>query len=124
MSERPLILVCDDDQLLLELMEFRLRAKEFGVVLAEDGRKALDLVSARHPDLIVLDAMMPGMDGLEVLLRLKQAEATRDIPVIMLTARKSESDIVKALEAGAADYIIKPFMPDELVVRIQKALSG
>lgn len=118
------ILVCDDDELLTELLQFRLEAKGFDVVVAGDGREALDSVSKAPPDAIVLDAMMPGMDGLEVLRRLREDAATRDIPVIMLTARKGERDIVDALRLGASDYLSKPFIPDELSARLVRLLSA
>lgn len=118
------ILVCDDDELLTELLQFRLEAKGFDVVVASDGRAALDCVGKARPDAVVLDAMMPGIDGLEVLRRLREDSLTRDLPVIMLTARKGERDIVDALRLGASDYISKPFIPDELSARLMRLLSA
>ena len=117
------ILVCDDDELLTELLQFRLEAKGFDVVVASDGREALVSVKDSPPDAVVLDAMMPGLDGFEVLRRLREDTATRDIPVIMLTARKGERDIVEALRLGASDYLSKPFIPDELSARLVRLLS-
>ena len=117
------ILVCDDDELLTELLQFRLEAKGFDVVVACDGREALVSVKDSPPDAVVLDAMMPGLDGFEVLRRLREDTATRDIPVIMLTARKGERDIVEALRLGASDYLSKPFIPDELSARLVRLLS-
>ncbi len=118
------ILVCDDDELLRELLQFRLEAKGFDVVVAGDGREALDSVRKAPPDAVVLDAMMPGIDGFEVLRRLREDAATRDIPVIMLTARKGERDIVDALRLGASDYLSKPFIPDELSARLVRLLTA
>ncbi len=117
------ILVCDDDPLLIELMDFRLRAKGYEVEIARDGAEALEKAAGVEPAAIVLDAMMPRIDGFEVLARLKADTGLSDIPVIMLTARKSESDIVSALDKGADDYLVKPFIPDELMARISRLLN-
>jgi len=117
------ILVCDDDPLIRDLLEHRLTGRGYQVVLAADGREALDAVAARAPDAIVLDAMMPMVDGYEVLRRLREADATRRIPVIMLTARRGERDIVGALELGADDFISKPFIPEELLSRLARLLA-
>lgn len=116
------ILICDDDPLLIDLISFRLEAKGYEVLKAADGDAALTRATEELPGLIVLDAMMPRMDGFEVLLRIKNDPATAQIPVIMLTARRSERDIVSALERGADDYLVKPFIPDELLARIFKLL--
>jgi DNA-binding response OmpR family regulator len=117
------VLVCDDDPLLVELMEFRLKAKGFDVLTAADGKEALSKVASEKPSLVVLDAMMPRLDGFEVLGRIKDDAELADTPVIMLTARKSEKDIVSALERGADDYLVKPFIPDELLARLSKLLA-
>lgn len=123
MNDTRTILVCDDDPLLIELMEFRLRAKGFDVAVARDGAEALQKAEEVHPAAVVLDAMMPRVDGFEVLSRLKANAALADIPVIMLTARKSENDIVSALDKGADDYLVKPFIPDELMARLSRLLA-
>lgn len=117
------ILVCDDDPLLVELMEFRLKAKGYDVVTAADGEEALKKMASAKPSLVVLDAMMPRLDGFEVLGRIKDDAELADTPVIMLTARKGEKDIVSALERGAEDYLVKPFIPDELLTRLSKLLA-
>jgi DNA-binding response OmpR family regulator len=117
------ILVCDDDPLLQELIEFRLGAKGYEVSKAVDGADALTKVRSEHPDLVVLDGMMPKSDGFEVLSLIKSDPALLDIPVIMLTARKGEKDIVSALEKGADDYLVKPFIPEELLARISRILA-
>ncbi|TIU10427.1 MAG: response regulator, partial [Mesorhizobium sp.] len=109
------VLICDDDPLLLELMEFRLRAKGYEVIKAVDGAEALAKAEQDGPDIIVLDAMMPKADGIEVLARIKGDPVLSKTPVVMLTARKAEKDIVSALEKGADDYLVKPFIPEELL---------
>ena len=118
------ILVVDDDPLIRTLVEHKLRQRGFDVASADSGEAGLKQVAAKRPDLIVLDAMMPELDGFEVLRRLKQDTATAAIPVIMLTARKQESDIVSALSSGARDYLVKPFMPEELIMRIRNLLPA
>ena len=121
---KPTILVVDDDELLRDLLEFKLRSRGYEVELAEDGEAALEAASASPPDLIVLDGMMPGLDGFQVLQRLSDSGVTRDVPVIMLTARRQEQDVVAGLSLGAQDYLVKPFLPDELVLRIQRVLRN
>lgn len=123
MNPKHRILICDDDPLLIELMSFRLQAKGFDVITAADGEEALSKASSELPSLIVLDAMMPRVDGFEVLSRMKSDAQVSHIPVIMLTARKGEKDIVSALERGADDYLVKPFIPEELLARLSKLLS-
>lgn len=123
MRNERLILVCDDDPLLLELLDYRLSARGYRVVTARDGEEALREVAAERPDAIVLDAMMPVIDGYEALRRLRADAAGPRIPVIMLTARQRERDIVGALELGADDYMAKPFMPEELVARLTRLLG-
>jgi DNA-binding response OmpR family regulator len=123
MSPKHRILICDDDPLLIELMSFRLKAKGFDVITASDGEEALAKLVSEQPSLIVLDAMMPRLDGFEVLSRMKGDGAVSHIPVIMLTARKGEKDIVSALERGADDYLVKPFIPEELLARLSKLLA-
>lgn len=118
------ILVADDDPLLRALLEHKLTAEDHQVFAVEHGGEVLDLVRGQRPDLIVLDAMMPVMDGFEVLRRLKYDEGTRDVPIIMLTALKREQDVVSGLQLGAADYLAKPFIPDELVQRIRRVLAA
>jgi DNA-binding response OmpR family regulator len=118
------ILVCDDDPLLVDLVQYRLASRGYTVVVARDGGEALQRISEGIPDAIVLDAMMPVMDGLELLRRIREDSATAQTPVIMLTARKQENDIVSALELGANDYMVKPFIPEELVARLTRLLDA
>lgn len=116
------ILVVDDEQPIQELLKFNLEKEGFDVILAGDGGQALDLCERVQPDLVVLDIMLPGMDGLEVCRRMRDNGKLRDIPVVMLTARGEEMDKVLGLELGADDYLTKPFSPRELVARIKARL--
>lgn len=123
MVDAPLILIADDEPLLVELLEFRLQARGYRTVTAADGREALAKLAQTPPDAVVLDAMMPVHDGFEVLRRMRADPATAAIPVIMLTARRGEADVVGALELGASDYLVKPFMPEELMLRLARAVG-
>ncbi len=116
------VLIADDDAFLRELLTHKLSAAGYVAIAAEDGGEALELCRQHRPDLVVLDGMMPIADGFEVLRRLKADPATAGMPVIMLTALRREDDIVGALKLGAADYLVKPFIPDELVARIGRLL--
>lgn len=115
----PRILVIDDDANVSEVVSLYLTREGFSVEVVGDGRVALDRALADPPDLVVLDLMLPGIDGLEVCRRLR---ALAPVPVIMLTARSDESDRVIGLELGADDYITKPFSPKELVARVRAVL--
>ena len=123
MAANKRILVCDDDPLLVDLLDYRLTSRGYDVIIARDGGEAMARLQEEAPDAIVLDAMMPVADGYEVLRRIKEDESLAAIPVIMLTARKQERDIVEALELGASDYIVKPFIPEELVARLGRLLE-
>ena len=112
------ILIADDDPILVEILKFRLEGAGHSVVVAKDGGLALETARERRPDLIVLDSMMPIMSGPAVLAALKADPELRNVPVVMLTARNGEADIVAALKNGAAEYLTKPFIPQELLVRI------
>ena len=125
MLDKPkTILICDDDPLLVDLLEYRLSARGYIVAVAEDGGKALRRVQELRPDAVLLDAMMPVIDGYEVLRKIRENPETATIPVIMLTARKQEQDIVLALELGANDYLVKPFIPEELVARLGRLIEA
>ena len=121
--DRKLVLVADDDPDILDLVTFRLDRAGYEVVQARDGQEALDAALARTPDLCVLDVMMPLLDGYEVTRRLRATEATRSVPVILLTARVQESDVERGFEAGATDYVKKPFSPQELRARVEALLA-
>lgn len=113
------ILIVEDEEDILELVRFNLHREGYQVTGVASGEKALEAVGKGHPDLILLDLMLPGTDGMEVCRTLKGDGETRDIPVIMLTAKGEESDIVSGLELGADDYITKPFSPKVLIARIR-----
>ena len=119
----PTILVADDEEDLRELVTYRLSRSGYNVIGAEDGQEALELATERTPDLMVLDVMMPKLDGYELTRRVRAEAALRSIPVILLTARSQESDIDRGFEVGADDYLKKPFNPDELVARVRAVLG-
>ena len=116
------ILVVDDEPDILELVQYNLVREHYDVVCVESGEEALAQVSATPPDLIILDLMLPGVDGLEVCRTLKRQPHTAAIPVLMLTARGEEADIVAGLELGADDYLTKPFSPRVLLARLRAVL--
>jgi len=116
------ILVVDDEEDILELVRYNLSREGFKILCASSGEEGLKAAKAEKPNLIVLDLMLPGIDGLDVTRRLKSDDATRKIPIVMLTAKGEESDIVTGLELGAEDYITKPFSPRVLVARVKAAL--
>lgn len=117
------ILVADDDDLLGEVLRFKLEKMGHTVLVVTDGASALDFARNEDFDVLTLDSMMPALSGMEVLQLLKADPATAKLPVIMLTARRGEDDVVNALRAGAADYLTKPFMPEELALRIAAVLA-
>ena len=120
---RSKILVVDDEPEAVELLEFNLKQAGFEVISAEDGAEALKKARSALPSLIVLDLMLPEIDGLEVCKMLRRDPLTTRIPIIMLTAKAAEMDRIVGLELGAEDYITKPFSPRELVLRVKKALQ-
>lgn len=120
---KPKILIVDDEPDALEVLGFKLRESGFVPLFAKDGTRALTIARDERPALIVLDLMLPEVDGLEVCKILRRDPNTASIPVIMLTARAAEMDRVLGLELGADDYVTKPFSPRELVLRIKKLLT-
>jgi DNA-binding response OmpR family regulator len=122
-SGRPLVLVADDDADILALVAFRLEHAGYAVVTASDGDEALRLARERQPDLAVLDVMMPKLTGYDVTRALRAEDATARLPVILLTARVQEADVARGYEAGADDYVKKPFSPQELRARVQSVLG-
>jgi DNA-binding response OmpR family regulator len=122
-EHEPLVLVADDDEDIRSLVTFRLERAGYRVVTASDGEHALSLALEHTPDLAVLDVMMPRLDGYELTRRLRQHEATKSMPVILLTARAQEADVERGFEVGADDYIRKPFSPQELRARVQAILG-
>ncbi|HEY3931526.1 MAG TPA: response regulator transcription factor [Verrucomicrobiae bacterium] len=120
---KPKILVVDDEPEAVELVEFNLKQSGYVVATAADGSEALKKARSQSPDLIVLDVMLPEMDGFEICKSLRLDSTTAKIPIIMLTAKAAEIDRVLGLELGADDYLTKPFSPRELLLRIKKLLS-
>ncbi len=116
------ILIVEDEKDIVKMLEYNLQKDGYRVISASDGEDALDAANREHPDIVILDLMLPGMDGLEVCKALKGGAKTARIPIIMLTAKAQESDKVIGLELGADDYMIKPFSPRELVARIKAVL--
>jgi two-component system phosphate regulon response regulator PhoB len=116
------VLVVDDEEDILELVKYNLSKEGYTVVTVTTGEAALAAARTKLPDIVVLDLMLPGVDGLEVCRRMKADARLRHIPVIMLTAKGSEADIVTGLELGAADYVTKPFSPRVLTARVKAVL--
>ena len=116
------ILIVDDEEDIIELIKYNLKTEGYSILTAEAGEQAIKIAKQSRPDLIVLDLMLPGMDGLEVTRYLRSNEETRDLPIVILTAKGEESDIITGLELGANDYISKPFSPKVLVARIRAIL--
>jgi DNA-binding response OmpR family regulator len=114
--------IAEDDLEIRELLQFKLRNSGFDVTAFENGQVCIDHLEQREdpPDIVVLDIMMPTMDGLQVLERIRDDDSLSDLPVLMLTARSREDDIVEGFEQGATDYVTKPFSPSEVVARINR----
>ncbi|RKD34313.1 response regulator [Thermohalobacter berrensis] len=122
MNLQKKILVVDDEEHIVELIKFNLEKNGYEVVTAFEGEEALNKVYEEEPDLVVLDLMLPGIDGIEVCKRMKRDSITENIPIIMLTAKSEETDKVLGLEIGADDYITKPFSVRELIARVKAVL--
>jgi two-component system phosphate regulon response regulator PhoB len=116
------ILVVDDEEDILHLVRFNLAREGYDIVCADSGEKGLEIAKSQNVDLILLDLMLPGMDGLSVAKRLKSDAQSSRIPIVMLTAKSEESDVVAGLEVGAEDYVTKPFSPRILVARVRAVL--
>ncbi len=117
------ILAVDDEPHILKLVAFSLKAKGFEVLEATDGLSAVAVAEAEKPDLILMDVMMPALDGYEACRRIKANPATADIPVVMLTAKAQVAEQKTGLDAGALDYICKPFTPKDLVAQVESLLG-
>ena len=116
------ILIVEDDPDIAEMISYNLGKEGYSIVLTDNGEDAVARAQKEHPAIIILDLMLPGMDGMEVCRTLKQADETRHMPIIMLSARSQETDKVVGLELGADDYVTKPFSPRELIARIRAVL--
>jgi DNA-binding response OmpR family regulator len=120
----PLVLIADDDEDILTLIALRFRRSGLEVILARDGEEALELIQTHAPDAAVLDIAMPKLTGLEVVRRLRSSEATKSLPIVLLTARAAEKDVEIGLDAGADEYITKPFSPQDLYACVQSVLGA
>jgi two-component system alkaline phosphatase synthesis response regulator PhoP len=116
------ILIVEDEKDIVKMLEYNLQKEGFKTMSARDGEDGLEMATREHPDLVLLDLMLPGMDGLEVCKELRKEPKTASTPIIMLTAKSQESDKVVGLELGADDYLTKPFSPRELIARIKAVL--
>ena len=112
------ILVCEDEEILLTSLEFRLKKQGFEIVLAKDGKEAIEKIKTESPDLIVADIMMPNVTGLELISYVRK-KLKSDMPIIMISAMGNDETVLKAFRLGAIDFISKPFKPSELVLRIK-----
>ncbi len=119
---KPHILVVEDEKALVELLRYNFEKAGFRVSAAGDGEAALAAVADDQPDLVILDWMLPQVSGLEVCRQIRRRKATRNLPIVMLTARAEEADRVRGLEIGADDYVAKPFSPAELIARVRSVL--
>jgi len=116
------ILIVEDEPPLIEVLRYNLESEGFLTLVATDGEEALLLVEEEDPDLIILDWMLPELSGIDVCRRLRETKKFKTIPIIMLTARGEESDKISGLDAGADDYVVKPFSPSELIARVRAVL--
>jgi DNA-binding response OmpR family regulator len=117
------ILLVDDDENVTDLLAYKLQSLGYKVVLCENGIRALLIMEKIVPALVILDRMMPGMDGMSLLQKMRQLPPLKNVPVLFLTAKRQEADIIEGLRLGASDYIVKPFNPDEVVVRVERFIK-
>ncbi|MEO1193928.1 MAG: phosphate regulon transcriptional regulator PhoB [Pseudomonadota bacterium] len=122
MSNKPLVMIVEDEAPLITLLRYNLEREGFRVTEAMDGEEALVACQEERPDVILLDWMLPHLSGLEVCRRLRRRQETREVPIILLTARGEENDKVRGLDSGADDYVTKPFSPAELISRLRAVL--
>lgn len=117
------VLVIEDDAHIWKIIEYKLKKEKHDLIWASDGLKALEILKKIKPDLIISDIMIPYLDGLQILKEVKKNDELKTIPVIMLTSKAQEKDVIKGLELGAHDYLTKPFSPAELLLRVNRALK-
>jgi two-component system phosphate regulon response regulator PhoB len=122
MTLKPTVLVAEDESALVTLLRYNLEREGYRVLDTQDGEEALLIASEEKPDVIILDWMMPQLSGIEVCRRLRQRQETRNVPILMLTARGEESDRIRGLDTGADDYITKPFSTTELLARLRAVM--
>ena len=117
------VLLVEDDPVILRLLEVNFELEGYAVLLAQDGAQGIELARAQRPDLVISDIMMPNVSGIELVQALKDDDATAAIPIILLSAKAQSADVKAGLEAGADDYVTKPFEPLELLERVKAVLS-
>lgn len=120
--KKPVILSVEDEEDIQELVSYNLVKADFNVLCAASGEEAIEKLGSSHPDLVILDLMLPGINGLEVCKTMKRIDSLKDIPIIMLTAKGEEIDIITGLDLGADDYVTKPFSPRVLIARVKAVL--
>ncbi len=119
---KPLVLIVEDEAALLTMLRYNLEKEGFAVCAATDGEEALIQIAERKPDVVLLDWMLPLISGIEVCRQIRRGRTSRNLPVIMLTARGEEADRVRGLNSGADDYVVKPFSPAELIARLRAVM--
>lgn len=122
-EKQKIVILAEDDRMIARLIIFKLEKEDFKVIHFLNGESVVDTVSKILPDIVILDVMMPIQDGISILKEIKASPKTKHIPVVILSAKGQEKDIIKGMEIGASDYISKPFSPSELIVRIKRILS-
>ncbi len=123
-TEGKRILICDDDPAILRVLEVNLEVEGYDVLLAHHGQEAYEVAVAEHPDLIILDIMMPRLDGYQTCEKLKSNDEVKDIPVVFLSAKAQQSDIDRGKAFGVADYLTKPFDPTDLLDVVERLLDS
>jgi DNA-binding response OmpR family regulator len=121
-TNKRTVLIVEDDRVIVTLLRHMLERRGYVVETVADGRAAIERVAAHPPGLVLLDVMLPFVDGFEVINHIRQTETWADVPVVMLTAKAQERNVVRALDAGANDYVVKPFKPEELAARVRRLL--
>ena len=123
-DEKKTVFIVEDDENISFLLEFMLRREGYKVIIADDGKKAMDFVEREFPpSIVLLDIMLPHHDGYEIITGIRRKLSWKKVPVIMLTTKAREDDIVRALKSGANDYILKPFQPEELMARLNRFIA-
>jgi CheY-like chemotaxis protein len=117
------ILICDDDPVILRLLQVNLELEGYEVLLAHHGEHAIEVATEQNPDLVILDIMMPKLDGYQTCQRLKASDSTKEIPVVFLSAKAQQTDIERGKEFGVADYLTKPFDPNDLIDVVQRLVG-
>lgn len=124
MADKKRILITDDDPVILRLLQVNLELEGYDVLLAHHGEEAYEIAQAEHPDLVILDIMMPKLDGYQTCEKLKATDSTKDIPVVFLSAKAQQTDIERGKSFGVAEYLTKPFDPSDLLEVVERLVAG